>query len=97
MPSPDPVPAPRATRDRAIARLRRVMLWIGLGGVLLAVGVLAWLAHAGEVRLHMVIAVLGGVFFSTLIGCGLFALAFFSDQSGHDDAVSGATRGRGEG
>jgi len=32
------------------------------------------------------------VFLSTLLGCGLFAAAFFSDKSGHDADVSGATR-----
>jgi hypothetical protein len=26
-----------------------------------------------------------------LLGCGLFALSFFSDKSGHDQSVSDAT------
>ncbi|WCT72833.1 hypothetical protein PQ455_14480 [Sphingomonas naphthae] len=79
-------------RTAAIARLRRVLIRIAIGGVLLAFAVLAYLGWSGPIRLHMVVAVLGGVFFSTLIGCGLFALAFFSDQSGHDAEVSDATR-----
>ena len=31
------------------------------------------------------------VFFSVLLGCGLFALSFFSDKSGHDQSVRDAT------
>jgi len=36
------------------------------------------------------------VFFSVLLGCGLFALSFFSDKSGYDQSVSDATRKRSE-
>jgi hypothetical protein len=39
----------------------------------------------------MIIATTLGVFFSVLLGCGLFAAAFFSDKSGHDQSVSDAT------
>jgi hypothetical protein len=38
-----------------------------------------------------VIATVVGVFFSVILGCGLFAAAFFSDKSGHDQSVSEAT------
>jgi hypothetical protein len=40
----------------------------------------------------MVLATIAGVFLSVVIGCGLFAAAFFSDQSGHDRDVTDATR-----
>ena len=33
-----------------------------------------------------------GTFFSVALGCGLFAAAFFSDKSGHDQSISDATR-----
>jgi len=33
-----------------------------------------------------------GVFFSVLLGCGLFAAAFFSDKSGHDRNVTDASK-----
>ncbi|MBY8822587.1 DUF1971 domain-containing protein [Sphingomonas colocasiae] len=39
----------------------------------------------------MVVATIGGVFVSVLLGCGLFAAAFFSDKSGHDEQVTRAT------
>jgi uncharacterized membrane protein len=41
--------------------------------------------------LHAVIATVLGLFLSTMLGAGLFALAFFSDKSGHDDEASNAT------
>jgi hypothetical protein len=33
-----------------------------------------------------------GVFFSVLLGCGLFAAAFFSDKTGLDQEVTNVTR-----
>ena len=41
--------------------------------------------------LYLVVATILGVFFSVLLGCGLFALSFFSDKSGHDQSVRDAT------
>jgi ABC-type Fe3+-siderophore transport system permease subunit len=80
------------TRAQAMAHMRRVMLLIVIGAVLLSVAVLGYFAWVGPIQPHMVVAVLGGIFFATLIGCGLFALAFFSDQSGHDREVDDATK-----
>jgi hypothetical protein len=40
----------------------------------------------------MVIATTLGVFFSVVLGCGLFAAAFFSDKSGVDQSISDATK-----
>jgi hypothetical protein len=81
-------------RAQAVAEFRRVMKWVALSGVLLVVGALAYLARTGELRLHMVIATIAGVFVSVVLGCGLFALAFFSDKSGHDQNVTDATHPR---
>jgi hypothetical protein len=50
-----------------------------------------FLAMTGDLTRDMVIATTLGVFFSVLLGCGLFAAAFFSDKSGHDQSVSDAT------
>lgn len=47
-------------------------------------------------RLHRVVATVLGLFFSILLGCGLFAAAFFSDRRGHDREVTGSTRRRPE-
>ncbi len=79
-------------RQQAKAEFLRIMKWIVGIGVVMAVGAIAYLALTGELYLHLVIATLGGVFFSVLLGCGLFALSFFSDKSGYDQSVTDATK-----
>lgn len=71
--------------------------WIVAIGVVMAAGAIAYLAATGELYLHLVVATVLGVFFSVLLGCGLFALSFFSDKSGHDRTVGDATRRPGDG
>ena len=83
-------------RERATAEFRRMMKWILAAAVLMVIGAIVFLAATGELTTHMVIATILGVFFSVLLGSGLFAAAFFSDKSGHDRDVSEATRPRGE-
>lgn len=78
-------------RTQAWSQFRRMMLWIALAGVLMVAGALWYLAINDVLYLSAVLATIGGVFLSTLLGCGLFAAAFFSDKSGHDSDVSGAT------
>ena len=85
-----------ADRDKAAADFRRVLKLIILLGVLFTIGALFYLGATGELYLHMVVAVVGGVFISVLLGCGLFAAAFFSDKSGHDQSVTDATKHRGD-
>ena len=68
------------------------MKWILAAAVLMAGGAILYLALTGELYFHLVVATLAGVFFSVLLGCGLFAAAFFSDKSGHDQSISDATR-----
>ena len=68
------------------------MKWILLAAVLMVVGALLYLRATGELTLHTVVATVLGVFFSVLLGCGLFAAAFFSDKSGIDQDVADATR-----
>ena len=47
-----------------------------------------WNAASGvEMSKHGWIALGLGTFFSLLIGCGLMALMFYSNRSGHDDAA----------
>lgn len=84
-------------KQTALADFRRAMKWIVLLAVLTVAGALFFLGAMGEVSTHMVIATVLGVFVSMLLGCGLFALAFFSDKSGHDENVTDATRQRDRG
>ena len=79
-------------RERAASEFKRKMLWITAGGVLLAAAAIWYLSLFGPLRIHMVVATIAGVFLSVLVGCGLFAAAFFSDKSGHDREVTDATR-----
>jgi hypothetical protein len=83
-------------REQAAAEFRRMVKWIVLIGLVATVLAIAYLAATGDLYLHMVVAVVGGVFLSVLLGCGLFAASFFSDKSGHDQSVTDATRRRDE-
>ena len=73
-----------------------MMKWIVALAVAMVVGALLFLSALGELRVHMVVATILGVFLSMVLGCGLFALAFFSDKSGHDDVVTDATKRKDE-
>jgi len=81
---------------KAEAEFWRMVRWIAGIAVLMAAGAIAYLAATGELYIHLVIATILGVFFSVLLGCGLFALSFFSDKSGHDQSVRDATSQQGE-
>ena len=83
-------------RKKAEAEFWRMVRWIAAIGVVMAAGAIAYLAATGELYLHMVVATILGVFFSVLLGCGLFALSFFSDKSGHDQSVRDATSRQGD-
>jgi hypothetical protein len=80
--------------DRAQAKTEfvRIMKWIVLAAALMVAGALAYLGASGDLTFHTVIATVLGVFFSVLLGCGLFAAAFFSSKSGLDQDIADATR-----
>ena len=79
-------------RERAVAEFRRIMKWIVLIAVLMVAGALAYLHFFSTLDASTVIATTIGVFFSVLLGCGLFAAAFFSDKSGYDQNVTDVTK-----
>ena len=68
------------------------MKWIVLVAVLMVAAALTYIAATGELSFNMVVATVLGVFFSVLLGCGLFAAAFFRDKSGHDQRITDATK-----
>jgi hypothetical protein len=78
----------------AVLEFRRMMKWIVLIAILMVAGALAFEASQGPLYTHMVVATVLGVFVSMVVGCGLFALAFFSDKSGHDEVVRQTTERR---
>jgi hypothetical protein len=55
-------------------------------------GALYYLHVTGDLSANMIVATTLGVFFSVLLGCGLFAAAFFSSKSGIDQDVTDATK-----
>jgi len=79
-------------RQQAIAEFKRILKWIVLIAVLMVVGALLYLGAYSTLDANTVIAVTLGVFFSVVLGCGLFAAAFFSSKSGIDQQVTDATR-----
>ena len=81
-------------RTQAVAEFRRILKWILGIAVVMVAGALLYLGATGDLTLNLVVATVLGVFFSVLLGCGLFAAAFFSDKSGHDQSISDATRRR---
>jgi flagellar basal body-associated protein FliL len=79
-------------RQTALADFKRSMKLIVIIGVLMVVGALAYLRLFAALTATTVIATTLGVFFSILLGCGLFAAAFFSDKSGLDQQVADAAQ-----
>jgi len=79
-------------RQQALAEFKRIMKWIAAIAVLMVAGALTYLHFTSTLDASTVIAVTLGVFFSVLLGCGLFAAAFFSDKSGYDEEVTDVTK-----
>jgi hypothetical protein len=79
-------------QQQAVAEFRRIMKWIAVIAVLMVVGALTYLHYTSSLDVNTVIATTLGVFFSVLLGCGLFAAAFFSDKSGYDQNVTDVTK-----
>ena len=80
------------TRQTALAEFKRIMKWIAVTAVLMVVGALGYLGLFSTLDTDTVIATTLGVFFSVLLGGGLFAAAFFSDKSGLDQQVTDVAR-----
>lgn len=79
-------------RQSAMAEFKRIMVVIAVIAVLMVVGAITYLYLFSTLDTNTVVAVTLGVFFSVLLGCGLFAAAFFSDKSGHDQDVNDASK-----
>jgi Zn-dependent protease with chaperone function len=79
-------------RAQALAEFKRIIIWIAGIAVLMVIGALAYLSIYSTLDATTIVAVTAGVFFSVLLGCGLFAAAFFSDKSGLDQKVTDVTK-----
>lgn len=76
------------SKQQAKLEFQRMVKWIAIASVLMVIGALVFLNIMDALTVHTVTATILGVFISVLLGCGLFALAFFSDKSGHDADVN---------
>ena len=81
-----------SSRDQALAEFKKIMKWIAAIAVLMVIGALFYLYLTSTLDTNTVIATTLGVFFSVLLGCGLFAAAFFSANSGYDQDVTDITK-----
>ena len=81
-----------SSREAALAEFRRIMKWIAAIAVLMVIVALTYLYLYSSLDTSTVIATTLGVFFSVLLGCGLFAAAFFSDKSGYHAKVTDVTK-----
>jgi len=79
-------------RRTALAEFKRIMLWIALIAALMVVAALTYLHFFSTLDANTIIATTVGIFFSVLLGCGLFAVAFFSSKSGYDQDVTDVTK-----
>ena len=86
------LPDMSTNRDTAMAEFKRIIAVIAVIAVLMVIGALTYLGRYDTLDINTVVATTRGVFFSTLLGCGLFAAAFFSDKSGHDQDVTDASK-----
>jgi hypothetical protein len=87
-PAPSPDPAPRRAGDhwRRFRRLMALMTVVAIG----TAGFAVWRMQADGVpfHLHFIIAMGGGIVIALLLAGALMGLAFVSNRSGHDEAVS---------
>src|SRR5690348_15646024 len=83
---------PTHTPAEALAQFKRAIAIIAVIAVAMVVGALTYLHFTSSLDANTVIATTLGVFFSVLLGCGLFAAAFFSSKSGYDQNVTDVTR-----
>lgn len=78
----------KATARYAWARYRMLMAWMTLAAALAVVAALVFLrATVGEIPLSMMLATIGGVGFSVLLGAALMGLVFLSSGTGHDETI----------
>jgi hypothetical protein len=72
--------------DRAAltAALKLRLIWIVVAGLAIAAVAVVVLAATGPVTFNLALAVVLGVFFTFVLGGGLFAVSFYSDRSGYD-------------
>jgi len=86
MPHPEPAPDPRLS---VLQRFRRIMKWMALFSIVVAVVAVLLVARGDEgVHIHMLIATALGAGLSVLLAGALMSLVFLSSSTGHDDEAN---------
>ena len=75
-------------------RLMRIMAWLTLGVIVIALGALYWMGAL--VSIHFVIATVLGVGAAMLLMSLLMGLVFLSSGTGHDESVSDPVNDEGD-
>ena len=78
---------------RYLPTLLVFVVLLGFFAWALVFAVSTWRETTATMSIHGWIALILGCVFSLVIGCGLFALMFYSHRRGYDDAVSTKTPG----
>lgn len=87
MPEPDPTPSPRKSAIHRFWRIFRLLALLSV--VMAAIAVVLVTRGEGEVHASLIIATALGIGLTVLVGTGLMALVFISNDSGHDEAAGG--------
>jgi len=74
-------------RAALFAALKRRLIWIAVAGLVVAAIAVGVLAATGPITFHLAFAVVLGVFFTVLLGGGLFTVSFFSARGGFDESA----------
>lgn len=98
MPRHDPIPDAADRAAAAWTRYKRLMGWMALAAIVAVLAALLYLKlTAVAVPLPMLLATIGGVGFSVLLGTALMGLVYFSNNSGIDDQAGGQSDAADEG
>jgi hypothetical protein len=62
-----------------------IAVLLALFGITVAWAIYAWSTIDVEMSIHGYIAMILGIVFSLLVGCGLIALMFYSSRRGYDE------------
>lgn len=79
-------------RQNHLKELRRLLVWVVVAAVVMVAGALLYLSVTGDLTVAMIFATIFGAFVSVLLGGGLMAAMFFSNNSGHDQNITDATK-----
>jgi len=79
---------------RHLPTLLLLVVLLGFLALALSFMVSAWRGSTAHMSAHGWVALVLGVVFSVLVGCGLMGLMFYSSRRGYDERASGEAQRR---